>query len=224
MTVKQIQEWLCLHGFHIKIDNKYGPATESACIDFCQKHGLKFLGKDDTTFQLKLIEPIEKANKKVLASNIRDALIKVAENHLAQKPREVGGPNCGPWVRLYFNGKEGKAYPWCAIFATYCLEQTKKQGFTSWLGLDGSSSSIYKKAKKLGKVLDKPEAGCLFLVKNTKGIPPFKSHVHTGIVVSVGNGYINTIEGNTNVGGSVNGDGVYARRRALKNLDFIKID
>ena len=37
-----IQEWLCLHGFHIKIDNKYGPATESACIDFCQKHNLKF--------------------------------------------------------------------------------------------------------------------------------------------------------------------------------------
>ena len=173
-------------------------------------------------FKLKLIEPIEKANKKVLASNIRDALIKVAENHLMQKPREVGGPNCGPWVRLYFNGKEGKSYPYCAAFATYCINQTKKQGFVSWLNFEGSSSVIYKKAKKLGKLLKQPEPGCLFLIKNT-GIG-FKSHTHTGIVVSVGNGFINTIEGNTNLGGSVNGDGVYARRRSLKGLDFIRID
>ena len=96
MTIKEIQEWLCLNGFNIKIDNKFGPVTQSACVEFCEKHGLKFLSVDNLDFQTKLCEPIEKAKRPVLATNLRDALIKVAQQHLAQKPREVGGPNCGP--------------------------------------------------------------------------------------------------------------------------------
>jgi hypothetical protein len=221
LNIKQIQEWLCLAGYNIKIDGKFGPATQSACEDFCSKHNIKYFSTTDIVFLNKLKEPIDKVNKRVAANNVKDALIKIAEQHLAQKPREVGGPNCGPWVRLYTGGNEGKAWPWCAFFGTYCIDQARKQGLTSWLGRDGSSTSIYKKAKKLGKVLLCPEAGCLFLVKNT-GIG-FKSHIHTGIVTSVGDGFINTIEGNTNAGGSANGDGVYARRRAFKGLDFIDI-
>lgn len=222
MTIKEIQEWLCLNGFNIKIDNKFGPVTQSACIEFCEKHGLKFLSVDNLDFQTKLCEPIEKTKRSVLATNLRDAFIKVAQQHLAQKPREIGGPNCGPWVRLYAAGHEGKNFPWCAMFATYCLLQAKKVGFETWLGKEGSSSEIYKKAKKNGKLLVKPEPGCIFLVKN-KGIG-WKTHVHTGIVISVGDKFVNTIEGNTNAGGSHNGDGAYARRRSFEGLDFVKID
>jgi hypothetical protein len=223
MTIKQVQEWLCIYGHNIKIDGQFGPVTQSACEDFCRKHDMKFSSATGIVFLNKLKEPIDKVNKKVSGSNVKDVLVKIAEQHFAQKPREIGGNNCGPWVRLYTGGNEGKAYPWCAFFATYCIDQAKKQGAMSWLGRDGSSTSIYKKAKKLGKVLMCPEPGCLFLVKNTTGVP-WKSHIHTGIVASIGDGFVNTIEGNTNAGGSVNGDGVYVRRRSFKDLDFIQID
>src|SRR5438046_1958426 len=49
-----------------------------------------------------------------------------AQQHLKQSPREVGKPNCGPWVRLYMDGNEGEQWFWCAGFATFCIRQASQ--------------------------------------------------------------------------------------------------
>ena len=38
-------------------------------------------------------------------------------------PREIGGQNMGPWVRLYMDGREGAEFPWCAGFVCFVLAQ-----------------------------------------------------------------------------------------------------
>ena len=49
---------------------------------------------------------------------------------------------------------------------------------------------------------------------------------HTGIITKVNNEYIETIEGNTNQGGSSNGNGVYRRIRNFDQtiIDVVSID
>jgi hypothetical protein len=56
-----------------------------------------------------------------------------------------------------------------------------------------------------------PAPGCIFLLQG---------HKHTGFVTAVNPETLDchTIEGNTNPGGSVEGDGVYARTRRLEEL------
>lgn len=44
---------------------------------------------------------------------------------------------------------------------------------------------------------------------------------HIGIVTKAGNGYIETIEGNTGNGSNTNGDGVYRRTRYKSNVNYI---
>lgn len=43
---------------------------------------------------------------------------------------------------------------------------------------------------------------------------------HIGIVVKVGNGYIDVVEGNTGNGSDTNGDGVYIRRRYKSQVNY----
>ena len=54
------------------------------------------------------------------------AMLICAKAHLAQSPREVGGPNRGPWVRLYTGGNEGDQWAWCAGFVTFILKQASE--------------------------------------------------------------------------------------------------
>jgi len=57
-------------------------------------------------------------------------IVDCARAHLAAHPREVGGPNAGPWVRYYCRGQE---VPWCAGFATTVLGQAL--GHDEWYTL-----------------------------------------------------------------------------------------
>ncbi|MGH7233484.1 MAG: hypothetical protein ACREJU_19300 [Nitrospiraceae bacterium] len=40
--------------------------------------------------------------------NVYDLLIAYAKQHVQAEAREVGGANCGPWVRLYMDGHDGE--------------------------------------------------------------------------------------------------------------------
>jgi len=117
--VKLIQEWLSLHGLNLALDGDFGPATDAAVKQFQTASGLSVDGVVGPLTFAKLIQPMTDALKPIAAANQSPGQMVVlyAQQHLQSAPREVGGNNRGPWVRLYMNGFEGDAAKWCAGFA-----------------------------------------------------------------------------------------------------------
>lgn len=221
--VKLIQEWLSLHGEHVSIDGDFGPATQSAVKDFQGKAGLAATGiVDETTFEL-LVVPMRAALQPIASDGRSMGALVVAytQQHLAQHPREVGGQNRGPWVRLYMDGNEGTPWAWCAGFTCFCLKKA-----CDTLGVDlpitpsFSVDALAASAKRKELFVDQKKAqpGSFFLVRKSS-----TDWTHTGIVVSTSEETFRTIEGNTNDDGSREGYEVCARTRAYGKTDFILI-
>ncbi|NHM08191.1 CHAP domain-containing protein [Flavobacterium sp. CYK-4] len=134
--------------------------------------------------------------------------------------------NRGPEVDLYLkavglNPKSGN-YPWCAAFVYWCFEQAAKElGKTNPLVKTAGVLDHWNRTKGI-KIstsvalsdLSKIQPGSIFIMDFGKG------QGHTGIVESVGNGYITTIEGNTNNDNSREGYGVF--RLSTRKVNSIK--
>jgi hypothetical protein len=232
--VKRLQEWLTLHGFGTAIDGDFGPATEAS---------LRAYQRDEWMGPVPWPEGV--VNADVWASLVRqlarvadykrqdwpkqtdgEAISVIARAHLAARPREVGGPNSGPWVRgLYMDGHEGKDWPWCAGFATYVLRQAL--GHDKWRTF--SCDELAATALGDGRLLmgmshdtaKRIRPGSIFLVRR----PDRRwAHdwIHCGIVTAIGPEHFEAIEGNTNQGGSREGTEVCRRVRAFNaRTDFI---
>jgi hypothetical protein len=225
--VKLIQEWLCLHGYHIVIDGDFGDATDAAVRLFQKERKLKPDGiVGDKTFE-KLVLPMTKALEEISPGNkgLGQMVVAYAEKHLEQHPREVGGQNKGPWVRLYMQGNEGGDWPWCAGFASFVLKQAcKSLNVSPPIQTSFSCDSLVASAKERGVFLkesdpmqkDAVAPGSLFLVRRTS-----TDWVHTGIVLSVEDNIFQTIEGNTNDDGDREGYEVCQRIRNYESKDFI---
>ena len=110
--VRRVQEWLTIHEFATPIDGSFGDATESCVKNFQQSKGIQATGKVNQKTWGALVEPLNEALQPInLPANISlgDAIPKVAKQHLAQHPIEVGGENRGPWVRVYVGGNQGRS-------------------------------------------------------------------------------------------------------------------
>lgn len=155
-------------------------------------------------------------------------VVAYAEQHLDQHPREVGGQNRGPWVRLYMEGNEGEEWAWCAGFACFLLRQASEM-----LNADPPLKPTFScdelaaraRSKQLfisGKHFFDPQSvitpGCIFLNRRTD-----TDWTHTGIITAVHKETFETIEGNTNDAGEREGYEVCRRMRGYQNVDFIKI-
>lgn len=143
----------------------------------------------------------------------------VWERSLHQAASQVGvrevpkGSNWGPMVSLYLKaaGLLKPAY-WCAAFVTWCI-----------VAAGGKRSSLPKLAastywwmvwaRNTGRNVNKPKRGYLF-VWNVKGAG------HIGFITSVSDSgqTFETIEGNTNSGGSREGYEVARRTRTVKEI------
>lgn len=226
--VKLIQEWLCLHGLHLAIDGDFGPATDYAVKAFQKQKGLTTNGiVDQNTFAL-LTKPMTDVlmpiavEKKTPGSMV----VAYAKQHLRQHPLEIGGQNKGPWVRLYMDGNEGPAWPWCAGFAGFILKQAfKTLNLSLPITPSFSCDSLAASAKTNGIFLGGKEAvftqitpGSLFLNRRTS-----TDWTHTGIVLKAEAEFFHTIEGNTNDEGDREGYEVCQRIRGYKDKDFILI-
>jgi len=160
-------------------------------------------------------------------SDLGKLVVSLALQHRKAAPREIGGQNRGPWVRLYMKGNEGDAFPWCAGFVSFLLETACRQLDQS-LPIETSFSCdlLAASAKRKQRfVPGGPQAsvgqlgpGAIFLVRNTES-----DWTHTGIVTDFGPGVFLTVEGNTNDTGSREGYEVCQRVRAFKDVDFIRI-
>ncbi len=229
--VKRVQEWLGLNGFYTTIDGIYGPATRQALINFQASRNLPQPHDGQLTKHtlMELISPLIYALSPINTAGkilIREMVSLYAQQHLAVHPREIGGQNRGPWVRLYMQGKEGNQWPWCAGFVSYILQQAcgslglpvqLKYTYSCYLMVkEAQEKLIFLAGTKLDTVPRSQLNGSLFLVKKNSS-----EWSHTGIVLQAESDYFYTIEGNTNDDGSPEGFEVCQRARGYSGKDFI---
>lgn len=131
--------------------------------------------------------------------------------------RETTGKNDGPWVEaIQRTTGNKKGDPWCASFVNFVLDIAYKD--LNPLPCTASCDVLLEYAGRNKLLTTTPEPGDIFLVIKTRS-----DAIHTGIVTAVEASRVHTIEGNTNREGAREGNGVWARIRDRKNLQFIKL-
>lgn len=225
--VRLVQEWLCLHDHHVVIDNGFGDATERVIKEFQSRSDLPPTGQVDQSTMDALVQPMLRviAPDPSPAGSIPAQAVRVAQRHLAEHPREIGGPNRGPWVRLYMSGREGEKFLWCAGFVSYilgqaCRDLAKGRPIVSSQSCDDLANDA--KAKDLffpGSSRPRPQPGWLFVRRKT-----VNDWTHTGLVIEADQSVFRTIEGNTNDDGSREGHEACTLTHSYEDkYDFIKI-
>lgn len=138
-----------------------------------------------------------------------DALIRIANSQLGVKEQAGNrGPRIAEYLRIV---GLGEGYSWCAGFVSWCVEQTTKQtNHVSALKYSAGVLAMWNMNKELR--VTEPRAGDIFIMQFSQG------KGHTGIIIGVTDTHITTIEGNTNDGGSREGDGVYRRTRPRNTI------
>ena len=211
----------------MKIDGDFGPATEAAVKAFQTQRQLPATGVVDAITFERLVAPMRAALAPLAPQGRSRGQLAVAytHQHLRQHPREIGGQNKGPWVRLYMAGHEGTEWAWCAGFACFCLTQAcQSLGMSLPIEPSFSCDSLAASAKEHGVLRQAPSAadrtditpGSFFLVRRTS-----TDWTHTGIVVQAERESFTTVEGNTNDDGNREGYEVCARTRGYANIDFV---
>lgn len=158
-------------------------------------------------------------------SDAQFSALPLAERTLHVARSQVGvkevpsGSNWGPMVKIFLAFAGWKSpQPWCAAFIGYCIVQAGGKKSRLWKGL-ASTWGLYDWAVKEKRISEVPKRGDLFVWSTSKG-------GHTGIVAEVvqkrsaGRSvlYVRTIEGNTNDGGSREGNAVLERLRSVASL------
>ncbi|TZG23966.1 CHAP domain-containing protein [Sphingomonas montanisoli] len=220
---KRVQEYLGVNGVRLVIDGDWGPATS---------RGLQMAVPGATTVDAAIMErlafPILRAIEPGAPKATLGAMIAAtAIQHLAAHPVEIGGQNAGPWVRMYMDGNEGPAWPWCMGFVTFVVRQAAlamAMKVPEHLERTYSCDVVGGRARKFGKLVLGPspivKPGDIFLVP-AKGRA--NDWVHTGIIIEVNGQTFTTIEGNTNDEGSREGFEVCKRIRARATVDVVKL-
>lgn len=125
------------------------------------------------------------------------------------------GKNRGVEVEKYLKSVGlGGGFAWCVAFVHYCFQQANKiNPFPKTAGVHDAWNKL--KANRISE----PENNCLFFIDTGGGFG------HMGFVLSVDGDTLTTIEGNTNSGGSRDGEGVYlrTRKKSTINLGYVKL-
>lgn len=137
----------------------------------------------------------------------RMAATAAAEVGTLEQPKNSNRIKYNTWY--YGREVEGSAYPWCAVFVSWCAAQAgigtdtvPKMAYVPYI-----TSFYQKQGRYFAKAGYQPQAGDLAI---------FGSNSHIGIVESADGQYVTTIEGNTSASGNnSNGDGVYRKKRRL---------
>lgn len=138
------------------------------------------------------------------ARKIRTRVLAIAENELGV--REKTGKNDGERVELYLKYIDlPKGHAWCGAYTSWVYKQA---------GLSKPRTGWTPALFPANRLVKKPMPGDLFGIY----FPSLKRIAHTGFVLSIKSDWALTIEGNTNIAGSREGDGVYKKRRHLRSI------
>ncbi len=229
----RVQEWLTLNGVAVVVDSDFGPATEYAVGRFQVYRGLPKTGVVDEPTFAELTKPLRLAlaPPTVAPSSVSAAVVAAARQHRNQRPREVGGANRGPWVRVYMDGADGADRPWCAGFVSFLILQAAwHAGVPEPIGGSVSCDTLSREARTDGRFVSGRQVvdgttsvealprGSLFVHRKDDS-----GWNHVGVIIAAMGSVMETIEGNTNDGGSREGIEVCRRIRNLRNKDFITL-
>lgn len=239
MRVKRIQEWLCFHDCKTGIDGGFGRATARAVKKFQQASRLPVTGKVNAKTWEALVKPMKQAlaqPKKIKSMSLPEAILAVANQHVNVHPVELGGDNRGPWVRLYCNGNDGRAWAWCAGFVSTIMHQAcYYRGENPPIKGSVSCDQLASQAKAAGLFISESEItsgrvkwsnldGCALFLRRKSST----DWTHTGFATeaegSKQNLAFDTIEGNTNDEGSREGFEACRRTRSVAKgeYDFVR--
>jgi hypothetical protein len=240
--VQKVQEWLCFHQCMKAdgIDKDFGPHTAGCVREFQRKQGLPETGVVNEATYAELVKPLLQALEPVQISTgntLPDIVLKLAQRHLSLHPIELEekgrGGNCGPWVRLYMDGQDGKYKYWCAGFVTFVVQQACKvlnreipipRTYDCYeLGLHAREKGMLIRGQDIrsGKVSWNVLSPCaLFLRRDPHPPTPEYEWGHTGFYVSGQGNQFSTIEGNANHNGSPDGYEVCQITRSFSTYDY----
>ena len=149
---------------------------------------------------------------------LAELALKIAASNIGRK--EATGNNDGPFVKMLQllavdGGHSMDNEPWCAMHATYCIQQAAAElKLISKIPLNPSSTSIYAFAKAHGLLMTSPAPGCIGLIKAPTGSG--KTHDHTFLVYGVEDGYVDSTDGNWN-------NQVMQTKHKITDCDFVLI-
>lgn len=149
-----------------------------------------------------------------------DDVLAIAASQVGVK--EVGRSNSGAAVNAYLKRTGlGPGYPWCQAFVYWCIDEVCVSHRVDNPYVRTASCAVAAAwATDHNVLVAAPVVGDQFLLY---GRPEgYRRACHTGFVTAVANGRIETIEGNTNPGGSRDGYGVFRRRRLIDGLRFVR--
>lgn len=241
--VMKIQSWLTLYSMHnpsaataTGIDGDYGPATEKAVFNFQAATGLPQSGVVTQDTFTALSAPLQQAFEATPSGNtLRELVVNTALWHASFYPLELsvkGKTNMGPWVRSYMDGHEGTDWFWCMGFVQAVIDQaasTLGKNFRTimpltyscdTIGTTGLQKKLLSRYTTVRNNRGLAQPGDIFLLQKTT-----YDWTHTGIITAVYDDVFETVEGNTNDGGSRNGIAVLKRVRNFRNskLDVFSI-
>ena len=200
-TLQSVKEFQSKHcdeqGWPLKVDGKVGPKTwwslDLNLTNFVTNHAA-----------------------------MRLEAVKIARKEIGVKEVPLGS-NRGPRVEEYLKSVcLGPGYAWCVAFVYWCFEQSALS-LNCVNPLPRTGSCIDHWTKSHGEKIITAEAvqipqfiqpGTIFIILNRN-----TGHGHTGIVVGVNGGLIQTIEGNTNSFLSREGNGVIELQRKISDIN-----
>lgn len=186
----------------------FGESTAEAVKQFQKSRNLLPDGEVGELTWKTLFNPLRVSE---VSSNILGIrALEVARTQL--NVREKTGNNDGEAVESYLRSVNlGKGYAWCAAFVYWCYKQAAEQlDMENPLAKTAGVMDHWRKAENKRVLI--PQKGDIFIMDFGGG------KGHTGFVLEVVGNKIFTLEGNTNDGGSREGDGVYKRSRAQSSI------
>ena len=139
-----------------------------------------------------------------VSAAIRSRLVKLAENEIGV--RERNGNNSGPRVEEYLRTvglKSGQ--PWCAAFVSWVYAKSNFPKPRSGWSPDLLPTGRLARSALPGNIL-----GIYF--------SEYRRIAHVGLITRQDGDWVTSVEGNTNVTGSREGDGVYLKKRHVKTI------
>ena len=217
MNIKDIQVALTMQGFDTKgIDGVAGANTYAAVRAFQEAHGFKADGILNWATLQAILPDF------VWSDKLNERALQIA--CLLEGIREEKGPNDGVMVNAF--QKDVGIDPgssWCMAMVYWCYDEAAHSlGVKNPLAATGGCLEQLRRTKCRVIPADQytdPQPGDIGIIDLKKVAPGFDGPGHTFFVIIANDpGIVKTVEGNTNIDGSSNGNGTYRRERVILHI------